>query len=275
MTATDLRARFLRPGARRVVVLGHPGHELGIYGLLQQQPPEAIVVVTDGGGPNRVAQSQEGLRRIGLLERARYLDFREDRFYSALLEKDVALMRHAVEAIREALLPLDPDQVLCDAVEFYNPLHDITLPLVRAALAGHRADIYEIPLVYQVEGPADVYVVQRVPEAFADRRVSVDISTAQMEAKQRARDLVYVSLHEQAGPRLLAVSCEDMAREELALSAPCVAAPGAGGRAVRYERRARLLRAEGRIERMITYADHFAPMLDALGVARAAAGSAP
>ena len=30
-----------------------------------------------------------------------------------------------------------PGQILCESMEFYNPLHDLTLPIVRAA-ARHR-----------------------------------------------------------------------------------------------------------------------------------------
>ena len=266
--SADSSGPWSRPDARLVAVLGHPGHELAIYGLLQRHPPAAVVVVTDGGGVQRVRESQEGLRRIGLLERTRYLDFPEAMFYDALLDFDVPFIRRVAARVRAAIVPLAPTDVLCDAVEFYNPVHDITLPVVRLALDGQAAAVYEIPLVYEVLGRDDEYVVQRAPDTMRDRCVSFLLDERELDAKASARDDVYRSLHEQAGPELLRVPRDEMAREELVLAASHVAAPGAGGRGLRYERRARLLHAEGRVERMIAYADHFAPLLDGLGVPR-------
>lgn len=256
------------PGARRALVVGHPGHELAIYGMLQRHPPEVIVVVTDGGGARRVSESREGLRRIGLLERTRYLDLPEQRFYDALLDGDVGFVREAAGAVRDCVRLFAPTDVLCDAVEFYNPLHDITLPIVRTALDGWDTRVYEVPLVYEVSGDEEQYAVQRVPDSMSDRRLTFALTEDELEAKVTARNEVYCSLHTQAGPELLGVSPAEMAHEEIALASDRVTSPGAGGRALRYERRARLLHAQGNVARMITYGEHFGPMLDALGVPR-------
>jgi hypothetical protein len=249
-----------------VLVLGHPGHELAIFGFLQQYPPLGIVVITDGGDRKRVLESQEGLRRLGLLERARYLDFPESSFYQALLDRDAGRLEAAARAVREAVLPLAPTQVLCDAVEFYNPLHDITLPLVRVAFRGCEIEVFEIPLIYEVAGRDDQYEVQRLPESLAARRITFRLNDAQLAKKVAARNEVYQSLHHQAGPELLLVSEASMAREDVAVAPESVPSPGADGRGLRYERRARLLQAQGKVERVISHAGHFRPMLEALGV---------
>ncbi len=268
MKTSGSTSTWSSPNRRRVVVLGHPGHELAVYGLLQRYPPDALVVVTDGGGRQRVQESEEGLRRIGLLDRTRYLDFPEARFYDALLDRNADFFREVAAALRTALGPVEATAVLCDAVEFYNPLHDITLPIVRVALRGHAATVYEIPLVYELDGRDGEYVVQRVPEAMRDRRIRFLLDPRELDAKVTARNEVYCSLHEQAGPELLQVGRQDMACEEIAMADDWIPPPGAGGRAMRYERRARLLHAEGRVSQMITYADHFGPMLDLLEVPR-------
>lgn len=256
--------------ARRVVVLGHPGHELAMFGLLQRHPPDAVLVVSDGGPPERTAQSRLGFASIGLSSRVRYLGYPEEAFYLALLDADRALLETVVADLRAAFDLIQPTQVFCDAIEFYNPVHDITLPLVRAALGGSSAAVYELPLVYEVAGTPERYCVQRAPDHLAGRRIVFELSAAELEAKVAARDRIYRSLHDQAGPELLRVSHADLGREEAYASPERVAGPGSGSRAMRYERRARQLFAEGRIARMITYADHFAPMLDALGVPREA-----
>jgi hypothetical protein len=265
---TETRNPFLAKDARRVVVLGHPGHELALFGILQHYPPAAVIVISDGGSPRRVAESRRGFDSINLLGQIRYLDYPEQAFYDALLDHDVDFLQDVVRALRAALFGSQPTQVFCDAVEYYNPLHDLTLPLVRAALMGSTTAVFEVPLAYEVVGDEERYRVQRVPESLAHQRFVFELTPTELIAKIHARDELYCSLHDQAGPDLLGVSPADMAREEIAMAAARVAAPGAHGRALRYERRARLLHAEGRIARMITYEGNVAPMLDALGVPR-------
>ncbi len=250
----------------RVAVWGHPGHELALFGVLQRHPPDTIIVITDGGAQQRLEESQQGFRSIGLLDRVQYLGFPEHAFYAALLGADATFFRGVAAALRRALMPARPSVVFCDAVEFYNPVHDVTLPLVRAALGGAPVRVYEVPLVYEMTGEIERYRVQRIPESLSHRRVVFDLGPAEVDRKRRARDQIYRSLHEQAGPELLSVPDADLAREELAVAADPTPAPGTHGRALRYERRARLLHAEGRVARMITYRDHFVPMLQALGV---------
>ncbi len=257
-----------RPG--RVVVLGHPGHELAIFGLLQRHPPDLIIVVSDGGPPERMAQSRQGLAGIGLLDRAHYLSVPEDEFYRALLDRDHGFLSGVVDAVAAEIARVEPSQVFCDAVEFYNPVHDLTLPIVRSALGASAAAIYEIPLAYQTDDEVETYRVQRVPPALADRRLIFALTPEETDAKRHARDAIYRSLHQQAGPDLLDVPTAELAREELFLSLDPVPQPG-DGRLNRYERRARELLAQRRISRMITYAGHFAPVVDALGVPRAGA----
>lgn len=257
---------FADPHARRLVVLGHPGHELAMFGVLQRHQPDAVLVISDGGSSDRTEQSRRGFASIDRLACVRYLGYPEPAFYRALLDADAAFLRAVVADLRGAFEAHRPTQIFCDAIEFYNPIHDITLALVRAALGESRAVVYELPLVYEVSGAEDLYRVQRAPDQLAHRRVVFDLSAREIERKAVARDTIYRSLHEQAGPDLLKIPYAGLAREELFVSEDRVSRPGAYGRALRYERRARLLHAEGRIARMIVYADHIVPMLDALGV---------
>jgi hypothetical protein len=83
---------FDGPSTRRVVVLSHPNHEAAMFGVLRRLRPR-IVILTDGGGEERVAQSRQGLQRIGLLESTTFLDWREADFYDALLDRDVPFFR--------------------------------------------------------------------------------------------------------------------------------------------------------------------------------------
>lgn len=255
---------FSVSGAKRVVVIGHPAHELAIYGLLQRHQPH-VVVITDGGGPERERQSREGLERIGLLENATYLGYSESSFYDALLDRDDELFARVAEDLRVELERLQPDQVFCDAIEFYNPVHDITRPMVLRALQGlPEAALYEIPLVYQKPAETESYEIQRVPEALAERRFQYHLTSEELAHKTHARDHIYLNLREQAGPEFLVITPEHLALEEIAEASGAFPEPAPSGRVLRYDWRAELLKQEGSITRAITYQEHFLPAVDAL-----------
>jgi hypothetical protein len=137
---------------------------------LQRHRP-AVVVITDGGAPERLEQSRRCLEFIGSADRVRYLGFSELSFYDALLDRDYEFFFNVASAVQAEIERVQPEQIFCDAVEFYNPVHDVTLPIVkRAARVLPRAQLFEVPLVYQLPGPAEQYSVQRVPAALQERR---------------------------------------------------------------------------------------------------------
>jgi hypothetical protein len=88
---------------------------------------------------------------MGLLQQAHFLNHPERVFYDRLLEVDTAFFVGVADQLRQIIDQIKPDIIFCDAVEFYNPVHDVTLPIVRAALrdCADKPPVYEIPLVYQ------------------------------------------------------------------------------------------------------------------------------
>lgn len=249
------------------MVFGHPGHELALFGVLQRFRPD-VVVITDGGSPARVQESRDGLASIGMLDRAVYLDYPENAFYTALLDADVALFADVAGRLRSVIVNQRPEQIFCDAIEFYNPVHDLTMPLVRSALDGWPAEIYDVPLVYQKDEPGETYDIQRVPAPLAAHRLVHLLTPSELERKVVARDEIYRSLHDQAGPVFLELSREHLGREEIAGAVPQGLSPAASGRALRYEWRARRLREQGAIARAIGFADHYLPMTERLSKLR-------
>ena len=246
---------------KKLMVFGHPAHELALFGMIQRDRPD-ILIITDGGGPKREADSRVGLATIGMT--ARYLSYPEADFYKALLARDAAYFSHVAAAVREVIDEIQPDVICCDAVEFYNPVHDVTVPIVRAALGpGHKVELFEVPLVYEEEGPGEVYHIQRVPPAFADRRVAYDLTPEQLDKKESARNAIYTNLRDQAGPEFMQLSREHLGHEEIFRSSVGPVEPGQG-RKLRYEWRAQLLQSQGSISEVITYAGHYVPAMAAL-----------
>jgi hypothetical protein len=196
-----------------------------------------------------------------MLDRATFLGWREQTLYEALLAGDAGALQPLVEAVRKELLALAPRQVICEAVELYNPLHDLTLPIVRAAAAGlPDVEILEFPLIAQEPAAEERYRLQRFP---AERMVlELHLNAAELEHKLRVRDREYRSL-QRSTESVAAVSRECAATEVFARAADAFPVPGRD-HVLRYEWRARLLHERGEIEHVITFAEHFVPVARAL-----------
>lgn len=248
--------------APSTAVFSHPNHELAIFGLLQTCRP-ALVYLTDGGGEERVEQTRQGLRRIGLLDRAHFLNYTEKSFYDALLDGHWQFFAEVADRLRGVLKTTRPAQVLCDAVEFYNPVHDMSLPIVRAALAGiSEASVFEVPLVYEKRAGSETYEVQR-PADTGGTDIEFAIADAHVDAKIRARDEVYTILTAQMGDVITGIPRLHLMREHLMPAHATLPTPGPA-MVLRYERRARILLDRGEIERMITYQGHYLPVATSL-----------
>jgi hypothetical protein len=270
--ACGVNASAVRPEQCDLVVFSHPNHELAIFGLLQRWRP-SLVYLTDGGGSDRVAETRIGLESIGLLERATFLNHAENLFYRALLDRDVDYLERVSDEVARVIETTRPSRVLCDAVEHYNPVHDLSLPIVLRALrrAGPTTGdtpVFEVPLIHQVQSAkGEVYAVQR-PAATGPSDVWLELTPDEVAAKRTARSGVYTLLAAQLGPIIGDLSDDHLAREVvIPAGSPTRHARGV----LRYEWRAERLRAEGTIERAITFEEHFLPVASSLDQLPAAA----
>jgi hypothetical protein len=256
-------AKLSRHGTRTVAVFSHPNHELAIFGLLQSLRPY-LVYLTDGGGHERLEQTRQGLASIGLHEHVYFLDYTEASFYQALLDGNTPFYAAVARRLGEILRSLAPDQVLCDAVEFYNSVHDMVLPLVRAALReSPGAAIFEVPLVYQKHVEPEAYEVQRAALSRRAEQIMWLLAPDQLELKIHARDRIYMNLAAQMGEVLTGIPLHELAVEVVTPASSRLPEPDAD-RILRYEWRARARLERGEIERCITYAQHYVPLASAL-----------
>ena len=256
-------AALADPAVRRLVVTGHPNHELAILGFVQRLRPR-LLFLTDGGGAQRVAESRQALDWLGLLDHARFLPLPETALYRALLDRDLPFFAALAAEVRREIEAHAPAQVLCESVEHYNPLHDLTLPLVRAATRGMAGvEVVEFPLIAQLPGPGERYRVQRLPAPRQGEAIELRLTAAELAAKLEARDHRYTSLRGQLGGVLESVADEDAGLEVFAPAVAGLAAPGPAD-VLRYERRGRLLQERGEVERVITYREHYLPIAAAL-----------
>ncbi len=258
---------FESKSAVRLNVFSHPNHEFALFGMEQRLKPH-FVYLTDGGGENRVQQTFDGLRSMGLLEQAHFLNHPELTFYDRLLDVDTAFFVSVAEQLRKIIDQIRPDIICCDAVEFYNPVHDVTLPIVRAALRDYagKPDVYEIPLVYQQHmgnGNEISYVCQRMPESRTADCWRFELKPEELTNKLSSRQNIYTLLGEQMGATLQDLSSAHLGVEEVAVARMRVPQV-AEDQVLRYEWRAEKLLKEGKIDKAIHYKENYLPIAAAL-----------
>lgn len=250
------------PDIPRLLVTGHPNHELAILGFVQRMRPH-ILFLTDGGAEARSAESRAALARFGLAEHAQFLGVPEGVLYQALVDGDNSILSEIAAAVRCEVERVGARQVFCESVEFYNPLHDLTLPLVRAATRGMKGiEVLEFPLIAERAEAPGTYRVQRPPANRSADVLSFRLTQREVRRKLRAARESYPSLRTQMGPVLDGVEVAHAALECFLPAAP-LPAPGPE-HVLRYEARGHLLAQEGRVDRVITWRNHFLPAVASL-----------
>src|SRR5688572_28080004 len=112
---------------RAALVVGHPGHELRVLGWLRACRP-AVAVLTDGSGAGEAGRIEltsaildaAGCRRSGI-----YGELSDRQVYTALLAGDAEVFLGLARRLAAWLVEEGIDLVASDAVEGYNPTHDV------------------------------------------------------------------------------------------------------------------------------------------------------
>jgi hypothetical protein len=250
----------LEPGPKTLMVFSHPNHELPVLGLVRKLKP-MIIFLTDGGGEDRMDQSRRGLK--GNLENAIFLGIPEKDFYAALLRKDTKFF---IDVSSEIAVRCGsaPDRAFCDAVEFYNPVHDVSLPVTILALwklgVGKTLPLFEVPLIYQKTMGPDTYEVQRAAPSHRGGELRWKLPENDRWEKVEAWMKTYTILSSTmapVGPRPEVTA----AIESFYVRGLPFREPG-NGQVLRYERRGALLKELGSIDKVITRASHVLPTLE-------------
>lgn len=141
------------------LIIAHPGHELRVYGWLERERPE-VLVLTDGsghGGTSRLASSAALLERAGAPPGPVFGRFSDRELYRVLLEGDLVALESVVHELAAALVAGGVTQVACDAMEGYNPSHDLCRVVTdaAAAIASRRAGRTIRIFDFLLEAPPD------------------------------------------------------------------------------------------------------------------------
>jgi hypothetical protein len=248
-----------------LAVFSHPNHEITIYGFLSRLKNLRLVYLTDGGGEHRLVQTREGLERLGLGKQAWFQNRTEASFYGAILKQDVRFFEIVAQDVASAIKATAPRQIICDSVEWYNPIHDLTLPIILKIVSGSGIPVWEVPLVRQQSSSPDAYAIQRPPAPAEEFVQWVHLSEEQLEKKLAAWKEVYTILAPREG-RLIK-DLRETARKEALMQARSPLRPPEDA-VIRYDRRGEEEVTKGSAKEAITYEGHFKPLVEKLlGVA--------
>ena len=123
--------------APAALVVAHPGHELRVYHWMERMRP-LVCVLTDGsgaGGRPRIASTVEVLRRAGADAGPIFGRFSDRAMYDVVLDGDLDAVVALVRELERLLLGRAITVVAGDAMEGYNPTHDLCRLIVDCACA--------------------------------------------------------------------------------------------------------------------------------------------
>jgi hypothetical protein len=240
--------------------VAHPGHELRVHGWLEVARP-SVHVLTDGSGSTarpRVDSTRAVLQRAGARPGNIFGRLTDRAAYAAVLGGDADLF---VDLARELAASLVRDRiatVVGDAREGYNPIHDVTRSVIDAAVRMARGQGRAVRnLDFLVVGLDETEAPDR---PFPSVRLELDgeALARKLEAARGFRELdaEVAALLARRGTAIFAVEhLRPVATDPLRALDPDPPA---------YEPFGEARVAAGLYERVLRYADHVRPLLEAI-----------
>ena len=122
--------------SRAALVVAHPGHELRVYHWLRLARPLCFVL-TDGGGrsgKSRLSSTTKLLEQNGARAGCIYGRLTDQAIYTAIIKGESDLFITLTEELARELLGEGTEYVVGDAIEGYNPAHDVCRLMINAAV---------------------------------------------------------------------------------------------------------------------------------------------
>lgn len=256
--------RFAPPEARAALVIAHPGHELMIHRWLELARPR-VFVLTDGSGhskQSRLSSTTKILEHACARQGKIYGRLSDSAAYAAIMDHDFDLFIGFAKELSEAFVFERINFVAGDALEGYNPMHDVCRLVINAAVVlasrtgGHEIANFKFSLVGQPDTipeqpPADEMWL-RLDQASLTRKISTAQGYAEL-AGEVISMLGRTSVEAIGVERLQAVVPDDAAQaDRFRLEPPF------------YEQYGEQQVAAGHYSRVLRYAEHIAPLAEAL-----------
>lgn len=169
---------------RAALVIAHPGHELRVHGWLGLAHP-IVFVLTDGSShsrKSRLHQTTNILSSLGAQPASIYGRMTDVEIYAAMLDQNFDLLVGMAQELAEALVRDRIEYVVGDAIEGYNPAHDVCRLIINSAAKRARR------MSHSVEN-FDVLLAGKVADYSAELRreaISIAVEEETLSRKLRA-----------------------------------------------------------------------------------------
>ncbi len=266
---------------RAALVIAHPGHELCLLGWLTEARPH-VFILTDGSASGRepkLASTTELLARLNAPAGQIFGHMTDAEVYRAILNADVRIFCELAAELADVFIQQRFAYVVCEAVEGYNPTHDLCRFITEAALARanrvseHQTVGYEVNLIRRSSSSDDMPREDSIWLRLDDRMLGEKIQT--MRAHPHLKDEVSAGIDGmqipafQKFPELAAElqrRVEEMGPEAFRIEhLRRMRGASEMADAPFYERYGEILVSSGRYAQAIRYGKHVRPIIDALG----------
>jgi hypothetical protein len=251
-------------GKRVAVVAAHPAQLLTIAGVLQRWHPDVLVLFRAARGRDDAACA--ALRSFGLAERLTSLEIDESASYAGARAGDFAFHAAVADRLFAWLRDVRPDAVLGNAYEACGYHTDVARLLLDDAVQrwrslGRRIENYEFPLSCGTTEPGGVqYGAFRFGPFRTLRLSDLELITKRELVAAVARTDPLVA---SAAPLFARPEVEQY--RDVPADRDYTAPPP--GLALLYDEQGRAAVTTGRHPEEITFREHFAPLVRALGLA--------
>lgn len=112
---------------KAALIVGHPGHELRVHKFLDLYKPR-VYILTDGSGnknTSRIDRSLTIIKASGACPSRVMGNFTDRQVYQMILDQDIKTITELAEEIYFDLIEHQIDMVVGDALEGFNPTHDL------------------------------------------------------------------------------------------------------------------------------------------------------
>ena len=248
-------------GQRAALIIAHPGHELRVYGWLIKAQPYVFILADGSGhaGRSRLNTTTGILRDLGGKPGGIYGRLTDAEIYAAIIERDLDLFVALTEELAEDLVRHQTEYVVGDAMEGYNPAHDICRTITNAAVeianqtASRRIRNFDILLTGRLNTAAEV----------SRGTVRIDLEDDVMARKlQAARE--YLEIIDDVNRT---IEREGVGALKTEVLRPVLNTDNGNGffqQTPYYEQYGEQQVAAGYYQRVIRYRDHFLPLADGL-----------
>lgn len=248
------------PDRRAALIIAHPGHELRVYCWLKLVRPR-VFILTDGSGhshESRLSRTTCILNSLGAQSGSIYGRLTDAEIYLAILNGELDLFIKLAGELAEALVRERIEYIVGDAIEGYNPVHDVCRLVTNAAVRkacqmGTCIENFDVLLAYK---PTDY-----PPETMMGA-ISIDLDEHTLSQKLRAaRDYSELAVDVN---RILEQEGVGSLRTEYLRRVNRDSHNGVLRSAPYYEVYGEEQVAAGHYEQIIRYREHVLPLADAL-----------